>query len=170
MSGGALFDLVFYLAAAVLVASSLCVAFSRNLIYSAFGLMGTLGSVAVLFVLLAADFLAVTQILIYIGGILVLILFAIMLTGTIRQVRISNRAVGWPAALAVCAVTLVLLMALAWRTPWLRATASTPMPTAKVIGDSLLSRYILPFEAASMLLLIAAIGAVLLGRKEMRRP
>jgi NAD(P)H-quinone oxidoreductase subunit 6 len=168
MMGLGFFDLAFYGLALVVAGSSVIVAFSRNLVYSAFALLGSLAGVAGLFALLGADFLAVTQVLIYIGGILVLILFAIMLTSTIRDVRIANRSIGRPAALLASGVTFLLLVGLAWRAPWLRAAAVSFRPTTKAIGNGLLSKYVLPFEVVSVLLLIAVIGAVGIARKEGR--
>src|SRR5262249_21749117 len=79
MSDFSFYPLVFYLLAAITVGSAVGVAFSNNIVYSAFALMGTLLGAAGLFVLLAADFVAVIQVLIYVGGILVLMLFAVML-------------------------------------------------------------------------------------------
>ena len=93
---------VFYLLALVTVGSALGVALSRSIVYSAFALMGTLLGVAAIFVLLGADFLGVVQLLVYVGGILVLTLFAVMLTHRISDVNVSNRAVGrLPAAVLV---------------------------------------------------------------------
>src|SRR3989304_5749654 len=85
---------IFYLIAAVTVGSAAMVAFSRNIIHSAFSLLGTFAGVAAIYVFLGADFVAAVQVLIYVGGILVLILFAVMLTHRITDVRIANRAVG----------------------------------------------------------------------------
>ena len=106
---------VFYLLAAVTLGSGLGVALSRSIIYSAFALMGTLLGVAALFVLLGADFLGVVQLLVYVGGILVLTLFAVMLTHRISDVNVSNRAVGRlpAAALAGAALCWMLWAALA---------------------------------------------------------
>lgn len=169
MNGFGWFDIVFYLFGMLLVGSSLMVAFSPNLIYSAFALLGSLVSVAALFVLLSADFLAVTQILIYVGGILVLILFAIMLTSRISEVRISNRYIGESPAFMVTAAAFLALAVIAIRSPWLKAANPEWEPTTKEIGNSLLTKYILPFEIASVLLLIVVIGAVMVARKEVQR-
>ena len=79
---------VFYLVAIITVGSALMVAFSRNIIYSAFSLLGTFAGVAGLYVFLGADFVAAVQLLIYVGGILILILFAVMLTHRITDVEI----------------------------------------------------------------------------------
>ena len=85
---------LFYAFAAFTVLSAAGVAFSKNILYSAFALLGTLFGVAALYVFLAADFVAGAQFLIYIGGVLVLILFAVMLTNRIADVAVSNRSVG----------------------------------------------------------------------------
>src|SRR5262245_9429727 len=101
--------LVFYLVAALTIGSALVVAFSRNIVYSAFSLLGTFMGVAGLYALLAADFVAVIQILVYVGGILVLIIFAVMLTHRIDDVAVSNRSVGQlPAVLIIGAVGVLM--------------------------------------------------------------
>lgn len=168
MSDSFFFSLVFYLIAAMTVGSAAGVAFSSNIVYSAFGLMGALLGVAGLFVLLAADFVAVIQVLIYVGGILVLTLFAVMLTHRIADVRISNRSLGrLPALLAVGAVGAVMMRA-ATTAKWHQIVPGTPEPTIYGIGDGFLGAYILPFELASVVLLAALVGAVVLSRKELK--
>jgi NAD(P)H-quinone oxidoreductase subunit 6 len=160
--------LVFYLIAGITIASALGVAFSRNIVYSAFSLMGTFMGAAGLFVMLAADFIAVVQVLIYVGGILVLMLFAVMLTHRIADVRVSNRSVGnWPALLIVAAVGGVMARAVL-RGTWHVVPAGTPQPTTYGIGNQFLTTYLLPFELASVVLLAALIGAVVLSRKELK--
>src|SRR5215203_3805453 len=99
---------VFYLIAIITVGSAVVVAFSRNIIYSAFSLLGTFAGVAGLYVFLGADFVAAVQVLIYVGGILVLILFAVMLTHRITDVEVTNRAAGRLPALIIIAVLLYL--------------------------------------------------------------
>jgi NADH:ubiquinone oxidoreductase subunit 6 (subunit J) len=168
MSDFSFFPIVFYLIAAVTVVSALGVAFSNNIVYSAFALMGTLMGAAGLFVLLAADFVAVVQVLIYVGGILVLTLFAVMLTHRIADVRISNRSLGrLPAVLATGVVGAVMLVAIAQGT-WHQVAPGAPQPTTYGIGDGFLTDYVLPFELASMVLLAALVGAVVLSRKEVK--
>jgi NADH-quinone oxidoreductase subunit J len=168
MSDFSFFPIVFYLLAAGTVASAAGVAFSNNIVYSAFALMGTLLGAAGLFVLLAADFVAVIQVLIYVGGILVLMLFAVMLTHRVADVRVSNRALGrWPTLLVIAAVGAVMGRALAI-TSWHQAEPGVPTPTTYAIGDGLLTSYVLPFELASIVLLAALIGAVVLSRKELK--
>lgn len=168
MSDFSFFPIVFYLLAAITVVSAGGVAFSTNIVYSAFSLMGTLLGAAGLFVLLAADFVAVIQVLIYVGGILVLTLFAVMLTHRVADVRISNRALGrWPTLLVIAAVGALMGRALSI-TEWHQASPGVPTPTTYAIGDGLLTSYVLPFELASIVLLAALIGAVVLSRKELK--
>jgi NAD(P)H-quinone oxidoreductase subunit 6 len=159
---------VFYLIAIITVGSAVVVAFSRNIIYSAFSLLGTFAGVAGLYVFLGADFVAAVQVLIYVGGILVLILFAVMLTHRITDVEITNRAVGRLPGLLVVGVFLALLVQTILETPWVKVKEVAHQPTTAQIGDLFLETYLLPFELASLVLLAAMIGAVVLSRKEIK--
>jgi NADH-quinone oxidoreductase subunit J len=159
---------VFYLIAAITLGSAMMVAFSRNIIYSAFSLLGTFAGVAGLYIFLGADFVAAVQLLIYVGGILVLILFAVMLTHRITDVEITNRAAGRIPALIVIGILIFLLVQTIRETPWSKAKAIVHAPTTATIGDLFLDSYLLPFELASLVLLAAMIGAVVISRKEIR--
>jgi NADH-quinone oxidoreductase subunit J len=159
---------VFYLIALITVGSACMVAFSKNIIYSAFSLLGTFMGVAGLYVFLGADFVAAVQVLIYVGGILVLILFAVMLTHRITDVEITNRAAGRIPALIVIGVLVYLLIQTVKETPWVKAKEVIYAATAAKIGDAFLYDYLLPFELASVILLAAMIGAVVLSRKEIK--
>jgi NADH-quinone oxidoreductase subunit J len=168
MSEFSFYPIIFYLLAAMTVGSAAGVAFSKNIVYSAFALMGTLLGAAGLFLLLAADFVAVIQVLIYVGGILVLTLFAVMLTHSVSDVRISNRSFGrWPTLLIIACVGAFMGRALAI-TNWHQTDPLAPTPTTYGIGEGLLTSYVLPFELASVVLLAALIGAVVLSRKELK--
>lgn len=159
---------LFYAFAAFTVLTAAGVAFSRNIVYSAFALMGTLFGVAGLYVFLAADFVAAAQVLIYIGGILVLILFAVMLTHRIANVAVSNRSVGRvPALLVVGGVVAIMGRAIV-TTKWQIAGTLPDAPSTRAIGNGLLGPYVLPFELASFVLLAVLIGAVVVSRKELR--
>lgn len=159
---------LFYLIAGITVVSALGVAFSRNVVYSAFCLMGALFGAAGLYAFLGADFVAVVQILVYIGGILVLTLFAIMLTHQISDVQVSNRSVGrLPAFLLVAAIGGAMGYAMT-RAPWAQREVPPIAPTTFGIGEAFLGAYLLPFELASIVLLTALVGAVALSRKELR--
>ena len=168
MSAWGTADVVFGVMATVTIVSAAGVAFSKNIVYSAFSLMGTFMGVAALYVLLAADFVAVIQVLIYVGGILVLTLFAVMLTHRIADVRISNRSVGvLPGLVVVVAVGAVMAKAVLGAN-WLGRRPETPHPTTAGIGNAFLGDYLLPFELASVVLLAALVGAVVLSRKELK--
>ncbi len=159
---------VFYLIATLVAGSALGVALSNNIVYSAFALMGTLLGVAALFVLLGADFLGVVQLLVYVGGILVLTLFAVMLTHRIADVRVSNRAVGRLPGLVLVGVVFAWMVRTALRAAWVVKDPRAPAPTTYGIGNAFLTDYLLPFEVASVVLLAALIGAVVVSRKEVR--
>ena len=159
---------VFYLVAILTVGSAFMVAFSRNIIYSAFSLLGTFAGVAGIYVFLGADFVAGVQLLIYVGGILVLILFAVMLTHRITDVEITNRAAGRIPALIITGLFIYLLIQTVRETPWVKVKETVYQPTTAKIGDLFLESYLLPFELASLVLLAALIGAVVLSRKEIK--
>jgi NAD(P)H-quinone oxidoreductase subunit 6 len=160
-------DGIFYAVAALTVAGAAAVALSRNILYSALGLLASLLGVAGLYVFLSADFVAVAQVFIYIGGVLVLILFAIMLTNRIGEVSISNTTMGWASATVLCAAMLGLLLVVAFEVPWaLRVTGGAP--TTAPLGHALLQQWLLPFELASLILLATLIGAIIIARKEIR--
>ncbi len=159
---------VFNLIALITIGSAVVVAFSRNIIYSAFSLLGTFAGVAALYVFLGADFVAAVQLLIYVGGILILIIFAVMLTHRITDVEITNRAAGRIPGLIVIGVFLIILIDTVRRTPWAKVKEVVHEPTTAKIGDLFLDSYLLPFELASLVLLAALIGAVVLSRKEIK--
>lgn len=162
------FIIIFYALAAITIGSALVTAFSRNIVHSAFALFGALAGVAGIYALLAADFLFVIQIFIYIGGILVVTIFAVMLTQGIAEVNVSNRAVGViPALVTVILAGLVMLYAIL-RTTWYSPGARSIAPTTYGIGNAFLGPYVLPFEIASIVLLAALIGAIVITRQEVR--
>lgn len=163
-------DLVFFALAALTLLSAAVVAFSRNIVYAAFALLGTFLGVAGLYAFLAADFVAVVQVLIYVGGILVLLVFAVMLTHRIEDVVVSNRRVGLLPALAASGALAAILGHALLRTPWPVAEPGPAVATTAAIGNLFLSDYVLPFELASVLLLAALVGAASVSRKELRRP
>ena len=161
MSGEAV---VFWIFATLSVASAAVVVLARTLIYSAFALLVTFFGVAGLYVLLGADFLAATQILIYVGGILVLLLFGVMLTHRIYDLDLKSGTIQLGSGLIVAAGLFVILSALALKAAW-PTLARAPAPTTAGIGRLFLSDYLLPFEAASVLLLVALMGAAMIVRR-----
>lgn len=160
---------VFLAFAAMTVASALLVAVSRNIIYSAYSLLLTFFGVAGLYAFLDADFLAAAQLLVYVGGILVLILFGVMLTHKIRDINLSNETTN-PIVGAVIAGLLFLVLAyVSMRTDWQVVDRGPATPTTQEIGRAFVGKYLLPFEASSILLLGALIGAAYLSRHERKK-
>ena len=161
-------DVLFYVIAAVTVAGAAGVALSRNILYSAVGLLMSLLGAGSLYVFLSADFLAVTQLLVYIGGVLVLIMFAVMLTNRITEINVSNASLGlWGGAMLFVA-TAPVLVAVALVTPWAAQPPGPAAYTTAAIGDGFLTKWLLPFEVASLVLLATLIGAVVIARKEIK--
>ena len=160
--------LLFYAVAALTIGSALIVALSRNIVYSAFALLGAFMGVAGLYVLLAADFVAVVQVLVYVGGILVLTIFAVMLTHRVSDVQVSNRSVGRGWALGIVALVVLVLGRAVLSAKWARAPEAAVGPTTYGIGNAFLTEYVLPFELASVVLLAALVGAIVLSRKEIK--
>ena len=156
-----------YFAAIILVTAALVVAF-RNPIYSALSLLVMFFHVAGLYITLHAEFLAAIQIIVYAGAILVLYLFVVMLLNVKRDERYNRQ---WPVALFLGAVLLtevILLTAshgLTVASPSPRADGARLVGNTESIGEVLYSTYLFPFEIASLILLVAMIGAVILSKK-----
>lgn len=162
-----LFDIVFFIFAFITVVSAFIVVFSKSVIYSAFSLLFTFFGVAALYVLLHADFIAVTQVLIYVGGILVLMLFGVMLTNKIVNVELKTGTLHTIPALLLVSVVAGTLGGLFYST-WKGDVASPPPAfesTTKTLGEMLMTSYLLPFEIASVLLLVALMGAAMFARR-----
>jgi NADH-quinone oxidoreductase subunit J len=137
---------------------------TRNVVHGALYLVASLSSVGAVFLLLGAEFVGWTQILIYVGSIVILILFGLMLTkAPIGRETLDNQQRGLAAVVALVVLAgLVLLVRDAFSGRLIQTAA---VPTARV-GDSIFREFILPFEAVSVLLLAALIGAVVLARKD----
>jgi NADH-quinone oxidoreductase subunit J len=159
------FDLLFCVVALMTVGSAAIVVLSRSLIYSAFSLLFTFFGVAIIYVLLGADFLAATQVLIYVGGILVLLLFGVMLTHRLYNLNLKTETFQlFPGMIIAIAVFVSLAMAAA-NTRWKFVGEKPAAPTTETIGTLFMTEYLLPFEIASILLLVALIGAAMLVRR-----
>jgi NADH-quinone oxidoreductase subunit J len=164
MTAGAV---VFYIFAAITVGSATVVVLARSLIYSAFALLFTFFGVAGLYVLLGADFLAATQLLIYVGGILVLLLFGVMLTHKLYDLDLRSEVTQFLPGVFIAGGLFVVLTVTALRTKWAVGPGRPPAATTEEIGRLFMGQYLLPFEAASILLLVALMGAAMIVR---RRP
>ena len=147
------------------IITAIWVVLSPNLIHSAVSLLFTLFGVAGLYVFLYADFIAATQIIIYVGGILVLIIFGVMLTNNIDDPNLSNKSQNQLVGGVFSFALLVMLSNIVFNTNWHMKELIVRESTVNDIGLMLLSTYLLPFEIVSILLLAALIGAAMLSRK-----
>jgi NADH-quinone oxidoreductase subunit J len=152
---------LFYVAAAMTLCGALGVVLTRNIVYAAFALLVSLIGVAGVFLLMFAEFLALVQVLIYGGAIVIVILFALMLT-RIEDFRHLTDHRQWPLAAVGSAVLFGILVA---------AIVDTTVPETdrqgvglEALGDSLFVQWAVPFEIASLVLLVALIGAIVLVR------
>ncbi|MBT3665688.1 NADH-quinone oxidoreductase subunit J [bacterium] len=157
-------DIVFWIISALTVMSAAFVVLNNQLVYSAVALLFTLFGTAGLYVFLWADFIAGIQILVYVGGILVLVIFGIMLTNKIKSVRISHKSMQQGVGGVVIFWFFIFLFLALTKAPWAVTEAIEPVGTVRGIGILLLTDYLLPFEIISVLLLGALIGAAVLSR------
>ena len=158
----------FYIFAAMIVGSALLVVLLRNIVRSAFALFFTLFGIAGIYVLLGADFVGVTQVLIYIGGVLILIVFGVMLTHNVYSVDIFNKLGTLVMGTVSAIVTFTIIYYAIKQVPWLYIGYKANVPTTGPIGRELMTTYLLPFELASVLLVLAMIGAAYLIRTEVK--
>ena len=175
-------EALFYLMGFIAFASGLFIAASKNLVRSVFMFFVTLLSLAGLYVLALADFIAITQIVIYVGGILVLMLFAFMLSGreTLSNLQQQNNhfiSISKLPALLLAVLFFIVMINIVFKTninnlEWVKKaveqnTAIAPSSEMTTnIGVNLMTTYLLPFEAISVLLMMALVGAAHLSRKE----
>ena len=158
----------FLILSVVIISGSIGVVLLENIVYSAFLLGGVFMSVAGLYLLLNASFVAAAQILVYVGAVNVLILFAIMLVNKKEDLK-SLKGLKTRKILSggICAGLLILLLRVNITTNWsIPGPQSIGEEATERIGEHLFTDYLLPFELASILLLMALIGAIVLARRE----
>jgi len=158
-------EAIFYFIAVITVISALGVVASNRVAYAAMSLVFTLIAVAALYILLATEFLALVQLLLYAGGVAVLLLFALMLTRARELVPVLDNAQKPFAAVAGLAL-LGVLLPMVYHTTWPRNAAEPALVNFNAIGDALFRSFALPFEVASLVLLVALVGAIVLARSE----
>ena len=154
---------LFILLSVFTLGGALAVVVTRNVVHAALALLVSLVAVAGIYLILYAEFLALVQVLIYGGAIIIVLLFAIMLTRSGEYPRISDNR-QWPLA-AVVAIALAGVLGAAF---WLGSPGDTqaqPPPFAE-LGNSLFTRWAIPFEIASLVLLVALIGALIIARSD----
>ena len=158
-------EILFWFIASLTVLSAAMVVLNNQLLYSAIALLFTLFGVAGLYIYLWADFIAGVQLLVYIGGINVLIIFGIMLTNRISSVRLSQTNIQQGFGGVIALWLLIIISLVISKTPRYQVTSAEPSSTVREVGTLLMTKYLLPFEAISILLLGALIGAALLSRE-----
>lgn len=160
-------DLVFTILAVVIVVAGLMVVSLRNIFHCALALIVCLSAVAGIFILLDAEFLAAAQILIYVGAVSILMIFAIMLTSRLGTQKIAQTNEN----VAVAVVAALFFFGFAWFTidatdVWNLTDKPLPVNNTFEIGRLLMSDFMVPFEVVSVLLVAALIGAIMLAREE----
>ena len=168
-------QVLFYIFAAIVIVSALFVITARNVVHSAVGLAATLLAVAGIFLTLHAEFLAGVQVIVYVGGILVLFVFVIMLISIERSVHERQFNRQWAIALITAVLLIGELGFVISRGKESLVLAEVPQPAPSVlnvtgnsqlVGETLYGQYLLPFEIASILLLVAILGSVALSKRK----
>ncbi len=165
-SGGVAEAVLFYVFAAMVLGSGLAICISTNVVRMAVYLFVTLGSVAVLYFLLLANFIGVIQLIVYAGGTLILLIFGVMLTSKSPWVRFDVKRSEMIVAGVVCVLFAAILLAVVINADWDDTRQPVQAPAVADFGESLLQKYLVPFEAVSVLLLAVMIGAALLARQD----
>ncbi len=158
---------LFYLVSALALTAALGTVLARNIVYAALSLIAALALVAGIFFILHADFIALVQLLVYGGAVSVLIIFGLMLTATDRPVTAPRDR--WQRVLALLGAAAFLGLAAfaAFATDWMRGRPEQlqRVPPAE-IANELFTKWAIPFEVASLVLLVALIGAIVVARRE----
>lgn len=162
-----LHQIAFLAVACVVIGSALLVVTLRNIFHSLLFLALSFLGVAGVYIVLSADFLAAVQALVYIGAVTVLMMFALMLTHRVMTSNLSQTLGQWsvtsfPVTLGILTILLKVLVF----NPWGLKEPTKFQPTTGIIGQSLLTKYLLPFELASIVLLVAMIGAIILAKED----
>jgi NADH:ubiquinone oxidoreductase subunit 6 (subunit J) len=161
-----LIQLVFVLLAVGAIGAAVGVVTSKNIFYSALMLVACLFMVAGFYVLLEAPFLAAVQVLVYVGAIAVLIIFAVMLTERMMSKKARAWNEQWWVALVVAICLAAVLLYVVVTATWQVSAAAPPTDAIATLGKALMSTYVLPFEVASVLLLMALVGSIIIAREE----
>jgi NADH-quinone oxidoreductase subunit J len=158
-------SIVFIIASLVTLIGGLLVVTGKNLFHNALYLVLSFFGVAVLYVLLEAEFIAGIQILIYIGAISILIIFAIMLSRHLMAANQTQRNSQWWVSAIVAGVLFLVLGFILLQVDWPTTAGATPADTITLLGQSFMGTYVLPFEVASIVLLVALVGSIIIARE-----
>ena len=159
-------DFVFIVISSLLIISSIGVCVSKNLVHAAVYLFFSLFFVAGLYILLYADFLAAVQVIVYVGGILVLIIFGVMLTNRLEKPSINISSMNQFLAALLCLLLFIVQCLAILNGKWISSNNEVIDNSSEIIGNLILNEYLLPFEVVSILLLGALIGAATIARRK----
>ena len=157
--------IIFIIASLVTLGAAWKVVTGKNVFHNALFMILSFIGVAALYVLLEAGFLAVMQILIYVGAISILIIFAIMLSRRIMSEDQTQHNSQWWIAAIVSVALFVVLGVMLLKVTWPAGTAEIPKDIIALLGESFMSTYVLPFEVASVILLVALVGSIMIARE-----
>jgi NADH:ubiquinone oxidoreductase subunit 6 (subunit J) len=158
-------SILFAILGVVTLGAAFMVVMSHNLMRSALWLILAFFGIAGIFILLQAEFLAVTQVLVYVGAIATLIIFAVMLSRNFmdpKQARFNDQ---WGLVGGFAALLFVALAAIVIHVQWPVAVGEVPADAIQRLGADFVGPYVIPFEAASVLLVVAMIGAIIIARE-----
>ncbi len=158
-------QVMFYIIGGLAVTGAMGVVFSRDIVHAALFLIMTLLMTAGVFVLISAEFLALVQILLYGGAVVILVLFALMMTRA-RESRVRLNGSQWPVGLASAIGLAAVLILMVGQTAWQQTGDALQNVGIDRIGNALFNDYAIPFEIASLVLLVALIGAIVIARTE----
>jgi NADH-quinone oxidoreductase subunit J len=167
--------ILFWVFSVIAVVSALLMITRKNVVHSAVALAGTLLSVAGIFLTLHAEFLAGVQVIVYVGGILVLFVFVIMLISLEKSIQEKQFSRQWSIAIITSAILIAQLVFVVWRGKDSLVLPPGSQPPAslfnftgnsQLVGEALYTKYLLPFEIASILLLVAIVGSVALAKRK----
>ncbi len=157
---------IFYIIAGIVIIFSIMTVTLKNIFHSALSLILVLFGIAAVYIYLEAEFLALVQILIYVGAITVLIIFAIMLTAKISDKSLKQNNEQKPISFLISLTAAVILIFVLIQVNSSTKAIDFKSPSLMSIGKELLTKYVLPFELISLILLAALIGAIVIGRKD----
>ncbi len=163
-------DIVFIIIVLITMAGALMTVLSGSLIYALMGLIATMFGIAGIYIYLSAPFIAMMQILIYVGAISILIAFAIMLAGPMfKRPKEWTKPVKFIASLVTAFITFILFLSVIMRAEWTGLKIEPVKTTTSDLGRALFDKFMLPFELISLLIVISIIGAIMIAlysRKE----
>jgi NADH-quinone oxidoreductase subunit J len=169
-------QIIFYTFAALAVISALMILFTPNVLYAAFLLIITFLCISAVYVFAGADFIAITQVLVYVGGVLVLMIFGVMLTNQLSGKAVTTRGHHqfWAALIGLSLFGLLGFMILQVNfasLDWIQQSVANEQlireSTVQTLGVQMMSDFVLPFEVAGILLLVALIGAAFIAKRQL---